>query len=223
VYLGLFAVVATVASCSTRQKIKGRGNYVKFRGAILKRCVIDICGSNNRVDIAPECVLSGVLFRVRGDGNTIKIGARSQIVRGAELYCEDTNGTLNIGEHVAIQWVHIAVTEGGRVDVGHDSLFAYDVDIRNGDSHSIYDGVSGERLNFGADVLIGERVWIGVGAKILKGVSIGRDSVVATGAVVTKSVPDQCIVAGNPARVVRDNIRWSYDRNAQNKTFCEAG
>src|SRR5438477_1526329 len=52
-------------------------------------------------------------------------------------------------------------------------------------------------------VKISDNVWIGMNAIILKGVTIGENSVVAAGAVVTKSVPANCIVAGNPAAVVK--------------------
>ncbi len=53
-------------------------------------------------------------------------------------------------------------------------------------------------------ISIADGAWIGSGAIILDGVQIGRNAVVGAGAVVTKSVPDYCIVVGNPARVVRD-------------------
>lgn len=52
-------------------------------------------------------------------------------------------------------------------------------------------------------VVIGDNVWIGEYAAILKGVTIGRGSIVASHSVVTKNVPEYVIVAGNPARVVK--------------------
>jgi len=60
-------------------------------------------------------------------------------------------------------------------------------------------------------VHLGENVFIGDGAKILKGVTIGRDSVVGAGSVVTRSIPAGVIAAGNPARVVRE-LRDAEDR-----------
>jgi acetyltransferase-like isoleucine patch superfamily enzyme len=51
-------------------------------------------------------------------------------------------------------------------------------------------------------------VWIGKNAVILKGIIIGEGSVIAAGAVVTKDVPDHCLVAGVPAKVIRKNIEW---------------
>ena len=57
-----------------------------------------------------------------------------------------------------------------------------------------------------APVVIGENCWIGRNVSILKGVTIGDNSVIAANSVVTKSVPANCIVAGNPAKVVKTNI-----------------
>ena len=57
------------------------------------------------------------------------------------------------------------------------------------------------------DTKIGKRCFIGANAIIMPGVTIGDSVIVGSGAVVTKDVPSGCIVAGNPARVIRDNIK----------------
>ena len=56
------------------------------------------------------------------------------------------------------------------------------------------------------DTTVGERCFIGARSLILPGVTVGDESIVAAGAVVTKDVPPRCVVAGNPARVIRENI-----------------
>lgn len=61
-----------------------------------------------------------------------------------------------------------------------------------------------EHLGIGKPVTIGNDVWIGGNCTILPGVTIGNNVVVAAGAVVTKNVPDNCIVAGVPAKVIRE-------------------
>jgi maltose O-acetyltransferase len=58
-----------------------------------------------------------------------------------------------------------------------------------------------------ASVYIGDRVWIGSGEIVLPGVTIGNDSVIAAGAVVTKSFPENSIVGGVPAKLIRYNIQ----------------
>ena len=55
--------------------------------------------------------------------------------------------------------------------------------------------------------MIGERCFIGANALIMPGVTIGNQSVIGGGSVVTKDVPPNCIVAGNPARVIRTGVR----------------
>ncbi len=59
-----------------------------------------------------------------------------------------------------------------------------------------------------APIIIGDNVWVGTRAVILKGVTIGGGAIVAAGAVVTKDVPPRTIVGGNPAHVIRENASW---------------
>ena len=58
------------------------------------------------------------------------------------------------------------------------------------------------------DIKIGNHVWIGANVTILKGVSIGDGSIVAAGSVVTKSIPEACLAAGVPAKVIKENVQW---------------
>jgi acetyltransferase-like isoleucine patch superfamily enzyme len=67
----------------------------------------------------------------------------------------------------------------------------------------------GRQLPVNAAVSIGPGSWLGAGAVILPGAAIGRNVVVAAGSVVRGEVPDQCVVAGVPARVVREYVAGS--------------
>ena len=58
-----------------------------------------------------------------------------------------------------------------------------------------------------ADTFIGKRCFIGANAIIMPGIEIGDSVIVGAGAIVTKDVPSNCIVAGNPARIIRENIK----------------
>lgn len=73
--------------------------------------------------------------------------------------------------------------------------------------------IRNEALEFGLPITVKDNVWIGGNVVILPGVTIGKNSIVAAGAVVTKDVPDNVIVGGNPARIIReigdaDKAKW---------------
>jgi acetyltransferase-like isoleucine patch superfamily enzyme len=88
------------------------------------------------------------------------------------------------------------------VSIGHDVAIGENVSIRDADNHRLAD-----READSAPVEIGDRVWIGMNATILKGVRIGEGAVVAAGAVVTRDVPAAVLVAGVPARPLR-TVEW---------------
>ena len=74
--------------------------------------------------------------------------------------------------------------------------------ITDSDWHGLYDRT--RRSDAVSPVHIGDNVWLGDHATILKGVTIGENSVVAAAAVVTRDVPANVVVAGNPAKVVKN-------------------
>ena len=91
-----------------------------------------------------------------------------------------------------------------RISIGEDCAIAERVVIRDSNSHKIlYDGYS-----VSAPIEIGNHVWIGMNSIIVPGVTIGDGAVIAAGAVVNRDVPPKTLVAGVPARVVRENIEW---------------
>ena len=57
-------------------------------------------------------------------------------------------------------------------------------------------------------VIIGNHVWIGTRVTILKGVSVGEGFIIGAGSIVTHDVPAHCMVAGNPARVIKIDVSW---------------
>ncbi len=127
------------------------------------------------------------------------------------------NGSAVIGDFTLLNGALVMAEE--RIEIGSHCLISWNVGVADSDFHPLAPAqrlIDAEALApFYRDrpprpkletrpVKIGDNVWIGMQAIILKGVTIGDNSVVAAGAVVTKSVPANCVVAGNPAIIVRE-------------------
>jgi len=109
-------------------------------------------------------------------------------------------GKVTIGDAVLMSpGARIACSD--EVTIGDAVMMANGVYITDSDWHGLYDRI--DRAAEPTPVTIGNNVWLGDGAKVLKGVTIGENSVVAAGSVVVKPVPANVVVAGNPARVVK--------------------
>lgn len=135
------------------------------------------------------------------------------MVSGAELWIEDNDCVIEIGANTFVgHHSHLACTESGsRLTIGDDCMLSSYVQVRTGDSHSILD-MEGNRINQAQSVHIGNHCWIGEGAKVLKGVTLNRDVVVSTGAVVTKPFDSNVLLGGIPAKIIKENITWDSKR-----------
>ena len=89
-----------------------------------------------------------------------------------------------------------------RVEIGHDCAIGWQVQILDWDHHAL------EGRDEPEPVRIGDHVWVGSRATILKGVTVGDGAVIGAGSIVTSDVPPSSLVAGNPARVIRDGVHW---------------
>jgi acetyltransferase-like isoleucine patch superfamily enzyme len=92
------------------------------------------------------------------------------------------------------------------ITIGKDCAIAWGVTICDHDFHKLY--INGEQQVETAPVIIGNKVWIGMNATILKGVAIGDGAVIAAEAVVTKDVPPGSLVGGNPAKIIKAEIEF---------------
>jgi len=110
---------------------------------------------------------------------------------------------IEIGDGVQINNDAFIKSEGPGITIGRGALIGSEVTVYDSDFHDLRPGRHRGGEPRMAAVEIGEDVFIGDRVVILKGVRIGRHSVIGAGSVVTRSVPDLVIAAGNPARVVR--------------------
>lgn len=113
------------------------------------------------------------------------------------FYC-DCGCRVSIGKNVIINKGATFISPG-KVEIGDNVLIAPEVKIATV-NHDLRDR---HNLMHFSKVTIRENAWIGIGAIVCPGVTVGRNAVVAAGAVVTRDVPDNAVVAGNPAKVIK--------------------
>jgi acetyltransferase-like isoleucine patch superfamily enzyme len=154
----------------------------------------------------------------------LKSKAARAVVLGDHVSCYagcsfaiGVNGSCSVGNFTLMNGALVMAEE--RIEIGSHCLISWNVGIADSDFHPLApaqriidahalapffkDRPPRPKLRT-APVIISDNVWVGMNAIILKGVSIGENSVVAAGAVVTKSVPANTVVAGNPAVTVRE-------------------
>ena len=170
---------------------------LKKKGAILGRNVQIprklnlVTAENNVIGIGDNFYFSS------GDA----INPISSNLQGA-IYLEN-GASLNIGNNVGMRstsmWIHESVTIGDNVKIGACVL------ITDTDAHPLdykIRRISNEGTK-SAPIEIEDDVWVGAHSIILKGVTIGARSIIGAGSVVTKSIPADCVAAGNPCKVIK--------------------
>ncbi len=113
----------------------------------------------------------------------------------------DYGANIHLGDRVFANFdcVFLDVCE---IHIGDDCMIAPKVGIYTA-THPVDPVLRTSGRECGKPISIGNRVWIGAGSMLLPGITIGNDVVIGAGSVVTKSVPDRVVVAGNPARIIR--------------------
>lgn len=185
---------------------------LKVYDSSIKRSTFKASGFENRIIINKGSYLEGCCIQIYGNNNQIIIGENA-ILHGVALHIEDDNNNLVIENNVTIEEkTKLSCIEGKTLHIGKDCMLSSEVLISTGDSHSIINQ-EGIRINPSKNVVIGDHVWIGSRASINKGVLVASNCVIGNGAIVTKEFTEKnCILAGNPAKVVKVNVNWKRER-----------
>lgn len=190
-----------------------KGNLtIKNNGSILRKCRFVSKGKNNNISFGKGGFFNNCSFVIYGNNNKVIIGDDCK-GKSIEFYIEDDNNRIQIGNRTSLCGkTHLAVIEGTNIIIGDDCLFSSDITFRTGDSHSILD-LQGNRINPSKDIIIKNHVWIGSKVSINKNVIISDNTVIGTGSIVTKPVfKENVIIAGIPAKIVKENINWDAKR-----------
>ena len=142
-----------------------------------------------------------------GDGLTLRSWRRSNPLAPTApvvLSTRRADATIEIGDDCGFTGTTLVAAD--RITIGDRVLVGGNASIVDFDFHPLTPEARAENINAGAaaPIVIGDDVFVGMEALVLKGVTIGDGAVVGAGAVVTQDVPPRAVVAGNPAQVVRD-------------------
>lgn len=149
----------------------------------------DISGSTRQSNLRMD---NNSLLEIE-KGFSVYYGADIILFKGAELKLG--SGFFNS---------NIKIRCHKKIEIGENVAISHDVTIMDSDAH---EGLW-EEYEKTKPIKIGNHVWIGTRVTILKGVTIGDNAIIAAGSVVTKDVPNNTIVAGVPAKIIKTNINW---------------
>ena len=186
-------------------------HFLKKKFVIFSPCSVDISNKSN-ISIKNKLLINSNWTRKLTLKNTIPciiqfepfsniIVDKFIIYSGCNIHVRK-NATLILDtgyiNHNCIIDCHENITIGNKVFIGENVI------IRDSDNHSF----KGKNCVNTKKIIIEDNVWIGDNSIILKGVTIGAGAVVGAGSVVTKNVPKNCVVAGNPAKIIHENVIW---------------
>ena len=170
---------------------------------------------NAYVDIRHNSIQGNGILRLCPNSIYPKETMKLRIDEGGKLIINGTvsfftNTNIHVGKNAVLSvGAGTYINEGTKISIktkciiGKKCAISNDVTILDSDFHKI---IGNDKEENG--VTIGDHVWIGADATILKNVKIGNDCIIGAGSLVLRDIPDGCLVVGNPARIVKENVCW---------------
>lgn len=173
----------------------------------------DLNCRNNKISIKKDCYFDSSVIRIRGTNNEIIFEEGVKVGKGCSFWMEGNNLKIKVGGGTTFtQYCHLnAQEENVSIILGKDCMLSNHIIIRTSDSHPIYNAETKQRLNNAKSVMIGEHVWIAPDTKIMKGANIGNGCIVGSNTMLNKTFPDNTLIVGMPAKVVKNNVEWTRE------------
>lgn len=181
-------------------------NFIEVKNSTISHIGIGCKGENNRVQFFGGANLCYSHVRITGSNNTVIFDGCSGIIT---VIVRGDNQIVKIGRNTIIESAYlVSMGYDNSITIGEDCMFSANIEIWNTDSHLITDLNDNPYNHKETPVNVGNHVWLGKNATVLKGVTIGDNSIVGFNSVVTHDVPSNSVAAGNPARIVKENVTW---------------
>lgn len=177
------------------------GVKIEIGKNVVGKTKINAFGSGVTIKIEDDCKFKNQ-YIVGDAGTEIHIGAGSTF-----------NHDCNFG-----------ASSGWNIDIGKDCMFSFDVVIQAGDSHALFLLDTKKRYNLADSnkniVKLGDHCWVGLRTTILGHTEIGNGCVIGAGSLVKGKFKQFSVIAGNPAKIVKENIAWSRDNASEDFSDC---
>lgn len=215
---GIFITLLSTIQMLISNYKDSRDNKIEYSDIQNKNVTALFFGSNNKLVVHPHAKLGATEIRFDCNNGICIIGNNS------------FSGSIRVGENCTVEIADgvsctsrciISTAEGAKVSIGEDCMIASHIEIRADDGHPIFDIETGNRINMPKSILIGEHVWLSVRSTILAGARIDNGSVIGFGSIVKGVIPNNCIAAGIPAKVIKKNIAWERPHLTLAKPFLK--
>ncbi len=169
---------------------------------------IRFTGTGNVLFLGENIQLSGCQLKFNGSNSIIYLSP-SRHVYMLDVTVNNNN-VFYVGKNNYFNGaLHAVLSEQKHIILGDGNLISFGVWVRTADPHLVYSAATQQRINPSKSVLLGDHVWLGQSAMLLKGTQIASGSILGAGAVCAgKRIPSNESWAGNPARRIAGGIFW---------------
>ena len=201
-------------------------NHIEIEPEDKKRVNLSIQGENNTIIIKKLNNTGSGYISIFIAGNNCKITLQEGILVSTGLtiimgqihpnFGPINKSSLNIGQDTYLGKCNISTYNSNtQIEIGKNCMFSYDIDLFHSDGHPIYNLEKNKIINKVNSMKIGNHVWIGAKAIILKNTIIPDNCIIGMASVVSpttfKGEEGNCIAAGNPAKIRKRQITWDAD------------
>lgn len=191
---------------------------------------VNFQGYNNKLYIGKDFYAEGVSIKLKG-GATLEFGPGMGMLNGrmylknsvtkfagngwlgSDFFISNFDGTLTVGDDITcLNGFYMCCVENTELSIGDGCMFAKNVKLLSGGAHSLFDLTEKVNLHIADDVhvRIGDHVWVGMDSAVIYNSDIGPHSMVGAMSLVKGTYPDHVVIAGNKAKVIRENIDWDF-------------
>jgi acetyltransferase-like isoleucine patch superfamily enzyme len=186
-----------------------KNNQIVCDQSITENIKIVFRGSNNKAVIKNGAKIGKLTIDFDCDDGYFEIGSHGRVAAFRAYVRIGERCKVILGDNVSTTGQAVfTVAEHTSITLGNDVMIASDNEIRADDAHPIFDVSTGKRINMPKAIEIGNHVWLAKRAVVLGGTKIGDGSVVGYGSIAKGKFPNNCIIAGIPAKVTKKNIAW---------------